>query len=202
VTSSNQQRGSPPRAWRRSTYAWSSSTELQWAARQRGADPRGTRVGGQRNRRVGRGWPVRSRIGTSSGRALRQRVIPPRKMGMDADFFSAWPMRFMLPTIIRPWRPEPDPGEVDCLPTRSRQPIPAPPGARRGGSPARERRRPSRTPIPPKPRSAGLPSHRFRRCSCQGSGNPAYPRCITGAGLTMQQSSPRRKRWLLRPTRT
>ena len=39
--------------------------------------PDGTRTGGRRNRRVGRGWPVRSRIGTSSGRALRQRVIPP-----------------------------------------------------------------------------------------------------------------------------
>jgi len=43
------------------------------------------RAGGQLNRRVERGWPVRSRIGGWSGRTLRLLIIPHLKMGMNAE---------------------------------------------------------------------------------------------------------------------
>ena len=188
-------RGFLPRAWRRSAYAWSSSPELRWAARQRGADPCGTRAGGRRNRRVEGGWPVRSRIGTSSGRALRQHVIPPTKMGMTAELVSAWPMTIMLPTMIRPWTEQTPVRWTACRPIAAPSPARCGRGAgvTRGGGAATSRTRPDIRPADHSRRIVG---------SVPAAAVDPPPQVRHRSGRTMKQTRRRKRRVRIHVPRT
>src|SRR5690348_6092051 len=190
-------RGFPPRAMRRSTYASSYRTELRTAARRRRAHPRGTRTGGRRNRRVELGWSVRSRIEASSGRALRQRVIPCWNMGMTAELDSVWSKWIMRPTLVRPWRPGPGPGEEDCLePGRGSRPRRAASAARAVTSQRQRTPSPDLTPPDPLARPDRGPSPLPVLTLRAADGFPPTLRNVTGAAATMKQTGAGRKSWL------
>ena len=90
----------------------------------------------------------------------------PERWGLTPNSLVPGRTRIMLPTIISPWRPGLAPGEVDCLPARSRQPIP---GALASAARAVTRQRRTATlpgPRPAEPWSSRTTGRRFCRFHC------------------------------------
>ena len=190
-------RGFLPRGWRRSACAWSSSPELRYAARRRGAIPMRARIGGRLERLAGRGSPVRSRIGKSSGRTRRTACHPIAKMGDCRRIRTGLALRGSSASAsIGPWhraafRCGTAPGEVELPPARSRRPTPArhlsprETGRDAGDDADRGGRRPSPTSIPAETVSSRITGHRFRRQSARAAAdNPPPP------GASPERSGP------------
>ena len=148
---------------------------------------------------MGRGWPIRSRIGKSSGRTLRQPVIPPWKMGIAVELVRVGRTAIMVATVSGPAR-------------SGRRSVPERPQVKatawqlnRGGRPrradsaARAMTRQRRMLTLPGPRPAEHLARTVHGPSLPpdsvpvAAGRPASPRCVTGAAGTMKQTGERRK---------